>query len=82
MIRSIAPVTQEKHILVICQVADGAGRQLLLLLGVVVEPCLRIKLGDLFLVFDIISGKEFTCSDEPGQYLRPCNIDVSFTVLM
>ena len=52
VVRRITAITKQEYFFLICQVANRARDWNLILLGVLVDPCLRIKFGNLLLVLD------------------------------
>lgn len=58
MIWRVTAVTQEQNVLMIGSVANWTWCRFLLFLGVLVEPCEWIELGNLFLVFNGIFGQK------------------------
>lgn len=58
----VTAVTQEQNILVIGGIADWTWYGFLLFFGILIQPCERIKLGNLLLVFDFVLGQEGSCS--------------------
>ena len=62
MIGSVATVTQQEDLLLICAVADGARCGILLLFRVLVYPGLRVEFCNLFLVFDFVGRQKGSCN--------------------
>ncbi len=65
VVGGVAAVAQQEHLLLVGLAADGARAGLLLVVvvevGVVVQPCLRVELGDLFAVLDLVRGESGAC---------------------
>jgi hypothetical protein len=60
MVWCIAAVAKEENIFVVGMIADRAWLHFLLFFGILVEPCLRVKLGDLFFVLNLVRGYQGT----------------------
>jgi hypothetical protein len=56
VVGSIASIAEQQDFLLVRVSADGAG-VCLFFLQVVLDPCIRIELGNLFLVFDCVFGE-------------------------
>lgn len=60
MVWCITAVAKEKNFFVVGVVTDRAGPHFVLFFGVFVEPCLRVELGNLLFVFDLVGGEQGT----------------------
>lgn len=60
MVWCIAAVAKKKDIFVVGAITDRARPRLLLFFGILIKPCLRVKLGDLLLVLDLVGRDQST----------------------
>lgn len=69
MVWCIAVVAKEKDIFVVGAITDRA-RPRLLLFGILVKPCLRIKLGDLLLVLNLVGRDQSTFASRLAWFYK------------